>query len=139
MPKEHSGSFLLEQGLLELLDFIAEIECQSRAVIIERILKFYLTQQRKLHAKGSDSNKKKCNWKKSKTGVYKTSQKVFSQYRHSSAFKPLRTQTTHKPECFTQKGYSRCPRAIQREQFVYPRAHSARSRVFKSAKQHFRG
>ncbi|WP_163556342.1 sel1 repeat family protein [Helicobacter suis] len=83
MSKQHSGSFLLERGLLELLDFIAAIECQSRAVIIERILKYYLMQQRNTH--GNYPNKKKY-WKKSRCGVYKVPQKVFSRYGHSSPF-----------------------------------------------------
>ncbi|WP_163533260.1 hypothetical protein [Helicobacter suis] len=90
MSKEHSGSLFIEQGLLELLDFIAYIECQSRAVIVERILKYYFMQQRKKHGKkGSDPNKKKRMWKSSKSGVYQNPQKVFTRYSYANKVKIL--------------------------------------------------
>ena len=42
--KEQTNSFYFEQELLDMLDFIAQIEGQSRSIVIERALFFIRTQ-----------------------------------------------------------------------------------------------
>ncbi len=66
-PKEHTGSFFLTKAVLGLLDTIAQLEGQSRGVVVERIMRFYLLKRGESNAKDY--------WDKSKR-VYKAKKKV---------------------------------------------------------------
>ncbi|MFC3847100.1 ribbon-helix-helix protein, CopG family [Helicobacter baculiformis] len=69
LPKVHTGSFFLEFRLLELLDKVAQLEGQSRGVIVERALRFYFAQRGIYDIR--------TQWKKSKARLYKSAQKVY--------------------------------------------------------------
>lgn len=68
--KIHSGSFYLSQKFLEILDLIAQIEGQSRSVIIERVVLY--------KSGGSDAK----SWDKSKR-AYKKKKKIFATQRNA--------------------------------------------------------
>ncbi len=82
IPKEHTGSFFLEPALLELLDTIATLEGQSRGVIVERAVRYFLI--------GGENEKR---WEKSKC-AYTAKKKVHVKAPHHRAFKSARQKGT---------------------------------------------
>lgn len=83
--KEKSSSFYLEKDLLEKLDFIADLEGQSRSIIVEMCIEFYM--------KGKwDDESEFCRLKrkfyKKKPKSRKNKKKIrFSQENEQSLFK----------------------------------------------------
>ncbi|WP_104637734.1 hypothetical protein [Helicobacter felis] len=90
-PKEHTGSFYLEAEIIELLDIIAHIEGQSRAIIVERAVRYCLQGE-------------KNDWEKSKKSTYKkhneakSAQKVYVAPKHLRALKSGCKKTKNQPK-----------------------------------------
>lgn len=89
--KEQTNSFYLSDEFLRVLDFVAEIEAQSRSRILERALYFD-----KLGGENGDNTRHL--WGKSKR-VYKKAQKIHTKQRRNKADKTLKQSKAYKQEC----------------------------------------
>lgn len=83
--KEKSTSFYLKESLLEKIDLIADLEGQSRSIIVEMCIEFYLK------GKWDDESEffkfKRKFYKKPKSSGYKKKKKIrFSQENEQSLF-----------------------------------------------------
>ena len=130
--KQHTGSYLFEHGLLELLDFIADMEGQSRAVIVERMIRFYLLQhkqhkQRNNHYDQAQSSK--CQWVQSGC-VYQKAQKVFNHRKRLLRIDKASQTAQSQPKRAFKKRHSVWSRTILYKESFYKGAPQSRRSLF---------
>ncbi|WP_162983037.1 ribbon-helix-helix domain-containing protein [Helicobacter mehlei] len=108
-PKEHTGSFFLEPPLLEILDAIAQFEGQSRGVIVECAIRYFLQGE-------------KHDWQKSKRNAYnkKGPQKVHAQTAHHRPLKGQGKKGSHQPKRPLARKRFKGPRSVFQREPLYP-------------------
>ncbi|PZT47714.1 hypothetical protein B6S12_07585 [Helicobacter valdiviensis] len=84
--KIHSNSFYLSLSLLKALDKVAEIEGQSRSVIVERALIYYFEKENKNA------------WEKSKR-AYKKAKKIYFKKTNPKKHRKTFQTKTYLQEC----------------------------------------
>ncbi|WP_104696153.1 hypothetical protein [Helicobacter salomonis] len=120
-PKEHTGSFFLTHAVLGLLDVIAQLEGQSRGVVVERIMRFYLLKRGESNAKDY--------WDKSKR-AYKAKKKVLRASAYQSRLQARGQSRGNQSERAARALHPRSPRGLRPRKSLS--AHAQRNLFSKS-------
>ncbi len=100
-PKEHTGSFFLTKAVLGLLDVIAELEGQSRGVVVERIMRFYLLKRGESYEDCWDKSKRAYKAKKKvlRASPYQSRLQARGQSRGNQSERAARALHPRSPRC----------------------------------------